>query len=325
MDRMMERLIRSDEEVALSNKDIFISYSRDDRFVAKHVAECFEAEGFSVWWDAALHSGQAFDEVIEAELRAAKAVVVLWSPRSVASRWVRAEATLADRLNKLAPVIIETCERPIIFELTHTTDLSDWNGDPGDPLWRAFLQDLLSVTLRGDPNGIAAAHRSVASQALQEARAESIRVSGARTDGLASKLMARVGAGTPVVASAVASPHASGFFPSSQPLNRLGDEFHCLEVTSGGRLEKRFVVSPMGLRIGRTAPSDVIIADRSVSRAHCLVELADDRLQVTDLRSTNGTFIDGRRIDDRAWLDVGSVMRVGSMDFKHAVRRRAEV
>ncbi len=32
-----------------------------------------------MWWDAALRSGETFDEVIEKELRAAKAVVVLWS------------------------------------------------------------------------------------------------------------------------------------------------------------------------------------------------------------------------------------------------------
>src|SRR5688500_12280449 len=80
--------------------DIFISYTREGRSAARHFAECFTAEGFTVWWDAVLRSGQTFDEVIEKELRAAKAAVVLWSPRSVASRWVRAEATLADQIGR---------------------------------------------------------------------------------------------------------------------------------------------------------------------------------------------------------------------------------
>ena len=96
----------------MSESDIFISYSREDRAAARHFSECFAREGFSVWWDAALRSGETFDEVIERELRGAKAVVVLWSPRSVTSRWVRAEATLADRRNKLVPAIIEACDRP---------------------------------------------------------------------------------------------------------------------------------------------------------------------------------------------------------------------
>jgi adenylate cyclase len=75
-------------------------------------------------------------------LRAAKAVVVLWSPRSVASRWVRAEATLADRNKTLAPVIIEACERPIMFELTQTADLSHWQGELDDPAWLSLVAEV---------------------------------------------------------------------------------------------------------------------------------------------------------------------------------------
>jgi len=110
--------------------------------VARLYAEAFGAQGFSVWWDAALRSGEAFDEAIETALRAAKAVVVLWSPRSVASRWVRAEATMADRNKTLAPVIIEPCERPIMFELTQTADLSHWTGAPDDPAWLSLLDEV---------------------------------------------------------------------------------------------------------------------------------------------------------------------------------------
>ena len=126
----------------MSGPDIFISYCSEDRNVARRFAQRFVDEGFTVWWDAALHSGETFDEVIESALKAAKAVVVLWSPRSVGSRWVRAEATLADRRNKLAPVTIEPCDRPIIFELTHTADLTRWKGDTSDPAWRSFVKDL---------------------------------------------------------------------------------------------------------------------------------------------------------------------------------------
>ncbi len=122
--------------------DIFLSYNREDQAVAKRYAEAFAAEGLNVWWDTALRSGEAYDEVTEAALRAAKAVVVLWSPRSVVSRWVRAEATIADRCKTLVPVTIEPCERPIMFELTQTADLSHWTGDAGDKVWLGFLSDL---------------------------------------------------------------------------------------------------------------------------------------------------------------------------------------
>lgn len=70
-------------------RDVFLSYSHNDLAAARRFAEAFEREGLTVWWDAALRSGEAFDSVIEAALEAAKAVVVLWSATSVQSRWVR--------------------------------------------------------------------------------------------------------------------------------------------------------------------------------------------------------------------------------------------
>jgi adenylate cyclase len=122
--------------------DVFISYARENADTARRFASGFEAAGFSVWWDDALRSGEAFDESIERALREAKAVVVLWSTSSVASRWVRAEATQADRNRTLVPVTIESCQRPIIFELTHTADLSHWTGNADDRAWRGLLADV---------------------------------------------------------------------------------------------------------------------------------------------------------------------------------------
>lgn len=127
---------------ATEMSEVFISYSRPEQQRARTFADALEREGYSVWWDVSLRSGEAFDETIERALRAAKAVIVLWSRKSVVSRWVRAEATLADRNKTLLPVMIEPCERPIMFELTHTIDLSDWLGDPRHPRWTAFLADL---------------------------------------------------------------------------------------------------------------------------------------------------------------------------------------
>ncbi len=131
--------------------DIFLSYNREDQAVAKRYADAFAAEGLNVWWDTALRSGEAYDEVTEAALRAAKAVVVLWSPRSVVSRWVRAEATIADRCKTLVPVTIEPCERPIMFELTQTAELSHWTGDAGDAAWLGFVDDVRRVVGREAP------------------------------------------------------------------------------------------------------------------------------------------------------------------------------
>jgi hypothetical protein len=129
--------------------DIFLSYSRDDQATARRFAEGFERAGFTVWWDATLEAGQAYDEVTEKALQEARAVVVLWSKTSVASRWVRAEATQAIENQTLVPVMIEACKRPIMFELTQTADLSHWTGDVSDKAWQSSLAGLRRFVEKG--------------------------------------------------------------------------------------------------------------------------------------------------------------------------------
>jgi TolB-like protein/Tfp pilus assembly protein PilF len=131
--------------------DIFLSYNREDQARAKVFAEAFERQGLKVWWDVGLRTGEAYDEVTETALRTAKAVVVLWSKKSVQSRWVRAEATLADRNKTLVPCMIEPCERPIMFELTQTAELSHWQGEAGDQAWAAFLADVKRFVQKDAP------------------------------------------------------------------------------------------------------------------------------------------------------------------------------
>jgi eukaryotic-like serine/threonine-protein kinase len=135
--------------------DVFLSYSREDQAVARRVARALEQEGFGVWWDQALNAGEAFDKVTEKALDEARAVVVLWSSRSVNSRWVRAEATQALASERLVPVMIEPCRRPIMFELTHSADLSQWDGDIADDDWRLFADGLRKLVDRGgmSPSG----------------------------------------------------------------------------------------------------------------------------------------------------------------------------
>ena len=128
--------------------DIFLSYSRLDQPVAQRFAEAFQQEGFSVWWDVVLKPGEAYDEVTEKALHEAKAVVVLWSKNSVGSRWVRAEATQGNENGTLIPVMIEPCKRPIMFELTHTADLSGWTGSKDDRAWLDYVIDVRAFVQR---------------------------------------------------------------------------------------------------------------------------------------------------------------------------------
>lgn len=320
----------------MSGHDIFISYSREDRAAARHFADSFVREGFSVWWDAVLRSGETFDEVIERELKAAKAVVVLWSPRSVASRWVRAEATLADRSNKLVPAIIEKCNLPIIFELTHAAELSDWTGDTADSRWQTLASDLRRLVGEKEEEASrltaeAAAEPVIAPVSPPPASAArngaGVKPSPTGTEELVSSL-ARIGdkpARPGVVEPAPAEESHTQFYKQADEFRlQESDKVHFLQRVDADDRGERFVVTPTGLKIGRTDPSDLILAHAGVSREHCLVELSGDKLRVTDLNSTNGTFIDNDRIEGSAILAVGSVLRVGNVLLEHEVQTRAE-
>ena len=323
----------------MSGPDIFISYSREERPAARHFAECFTREGFAVWWDAALRSGETFDEVIERELRAAKAVVVLWSPRSVASRWVRAEATLADRANKLVPVIIESCSLPIIFELTQAADLASWTGDTDDNRWEMLVDDLRRLV---DPPKEESAPQPTATEPVAKphpvAPATAPASPAARNvdDGKAplkkpDDLMVALERLAKPRASELSKPTQAEvdqdeFFQWSDEYRQSeGDKFHCLRRLDGEDQETSYVVTPAGLSVGRSSPADIIVAGVGVSRAHCLVELAADQLRVTDLNSTNGTYIDNKRVERSANFAVGSVLRIGNVSFEHEVRSRGEL
>ena len=92
-----------------------MSYAREDRVRANQLAAALEAEGWSVWWDRQIPAGKTFDEVIEQALAKAKCVIVLWSEKSVRSRWVRTEATEGAARQILVPVLLENINVPLEF------------------------------------------------------------------------------------------------------------------------------------------------------------------------------------------------------------------
>jgi formylglycine-generating enzyme required for sulfatase activity len=128
--------------------DIFISYKSERRAAAEHFAEVLACYGYSVWFDYEAVIGQGFAERIEREIREAKALLVLWCSRSVASRWVREEANLARELGKLVPVKIENCQPPVGSRAARTIDLSAWDGGPCASALDPLIDALEKVTGR---------------------------------------------------------------------------------------------------------------------------------------------------------------------------------
>lgn len=80
----------------------------------------------------------------------------------------------------------------------------------------------------------------------------------------------------------------------------------------------RHPLTPPGVVLGRGAEADLRINDPGVSRRHAEIRVSSGRgepsVSVADLGSTNGTLVDGRRVDS-AELSDGSVVRLGSTDI----------
>src|SRR5215468_5045188 len=104
--------------------DIFISYSKPDRDKVVLLAAYLESEGWSVWWDTNLAVGDPYRDEIMKQLATARAVIVLWTPTSVKSDFVRAEAGRAKADGKLIPAKdgVSYGDIPLPFGEMHTED-----------------------------------------------------------------------------------------------------------------------------------------------------------------------------------------------------------
>ena len=108
--------------------DVFLSYAREDEARARIVAAGLESRGWSVFWDRRIPTGHDFGEYIQQQINTARCIVVLWSKASVASRFVRDEAT--EGLDgRLVPALIEPVKQPLGFRQLQAADLRNWHGD----------------------------------------------------------------------------------------------------------------------------------------------------------------------------------------------------
>ena len=128
--------------------DVFVSYARADKARVAPLVAAIEAKGWSVWWDPEISPGQEFDDQIDAEINAAKVVLVVWTPTSVASRWVRGEAREAAERGILVPVRFEQARLPMDVRAIHTTDLDGWREDPSHPAAQEYLHALGAMIAR---------------------------------------------------------------------------------------------------------------------------------------------------------------------------------
>ena len=77
--------------------------------------------------------------------------------------------------------------------------------------------------------------------------------------------------------------------------------------------------------IGRGTACDLTIEDPAASRQHARVEVRNDRAQLVDLMSTNGTYVDGQRVPGALPLKDGSLIQIGRQLIWFEWRRRTDI
>jgi hypothetical protein len=82
---------------------------------------------------------------------------------------------------------------------------------------------------------------------------------------------------------------------------------------------KRLVVGESGATLGRSRQSDVMVDDPNVSRAHAEVRPHGSSWVLTDLGSTNGTRLNGRRVTQPEVLKPGDEIEVGTTTLTFAL------
>ena len=113
--------------------------------------------------------------------------------------------------------------------------------------------------------------------------------------------------------------------PADEALHMADEIGHYLVMLGGAEPGKRVEIGAEPLTIGRDAQQTLVFADADLSRHHARVSLLNGEAVAEDLGSTNGTFVDGKRVTSPLTLREGSVLRAGSQLLKYERRSRRDV
>lgn len=125
--------------------DVVISYARSTQAAAEAIERELRALGYAVWRDDQLPAHRPYGDVIEERVRAAKAVVAVWSADAARSDWVRAEADAAREAGKLVQLSVDRTVPPMPFNQIHCAEMSSWAGDPQSPAWRKVVDSVIAL------------------------------------------------------------------------------------------------------------------------------------------------------------------------------------
>jgi pSer/pThr/pTyr-binding forkhead associated (FHA) protein len=96
----------------------------------------------------------------------------------------------------------------------------------------------------------------------------------------------------------------------------MTESFGKLTLTLPDGREEEIALCGPGVTLGRDAASDVVLADTQVSRQHARLVRDEVGCVLVDLKSINGTFVNGKRVE-RVELAAGDVITLGRCTLRY--------
>ncbi len=89
-------------------------------------------------------------------------------------------------------------------------------------------------------------------------------------------------------------------------------------MVATGMFNQNFPLNKVTMTIGRTANNDIMIPEQTVSGSHATISIENGSFFLTDLGSTNGTFVNGSRVN-KIMLKSGDMVKLGAANCKFQI------
>lgn len=106
-----------------------------------------------------------------------------------------------------------------------------------------------------------------------------------------------------------------------EPEEEPEEERNYPTLTLTGINHEDFKVLPLKEKVtlGRRPDNDLVFADTTVSGSHCAITVEEDAVFLCDLGSTNGTYINTKRISEKVEIHKGDIIALGQLEFRISI------
>ena len=123
--------------------------------------------------------------------------------------------------------------------------------------------------------------------------------------------------------AAVKVPTTTAFHVDSKPVApekpATVQKKPCLVMLKGAEEGKVYKLDKSPIRLGRDAGNDIMVVSNGISRKHAIITIEGLKVSLTDLGSTNGTYVNTKRIQ-QIQLKPGDEIFLGSAIFSFQMR-----